>query len=223
MATIYFSFTFSPERLRSWLRERVVVNGSVDDERLEALAREITAVPSPDTAWALTAMRYGDDWFDPQWFDDPRWQGKLYSMVALAAQMRRVIGPDQHLLWMLRAVLPQLGWSAEHVLVLTSGDKIHTLGAALSDPLFDEAFDLAGYGGWLALERISELYARLARLVDSFLSPSTQLLTNLRESAGLTAHDESTLREKLRDAYLTTEGMLATALVRREALYLVLD
>jgi hypothetical protein len=223
VAIVYFSFTFSPERIRSCLHERVVANGREDHERLEVLAREITAAPSPNTAWALTAMRYGDDWFDPQWFDDPEWQAKLYHMIVLASQARQVIGPDARLLGLLRAVLSQLGWSAEQIRLLAHGDSIDTLGDALHDPLFGEAFYLAGYGGWLAMERIPDFYARLSEAADFFLAPTERFLAGLGETAELSAIDEPALIEMLRNAYLATEGMLATALVRREALYLVLD
>jgi hypothetical protein len=222
MAIIYFTFTFSPARFDSWLCEQVVVDGRVDYERLEALARGIAAEPSPDTVWALTAMRYGDEWFDPQWFDDPFAQGTRSYLIALAAQMRRVVGPDWPMAATLGEALAQLGWSSKQVSLLINGDSIGTLDA-VHDLLLREAFAPGSEGGWLDLARISGLYSQLTAFAETFLAPSRQFVMRLQERSRLTGVDEPKLVELLRAAYLTTEGMLATALVRREALYLVLD
>ncbi|GEM_PF-2082444 len=219
MALIHAAYTFDAQGFHRELEAKLIVNNQLRLEVLYDLAASVVAAPSATTQEILDLLRLDAELLEPPTEEDVSYTDAWY-MIVLADKLTPAPSLSHRCLvshLVLQYGLPLLGWSADEIRLLLSGEPMHRLIEAFGHPLFVAEFWCNEYGGWLSIERAAPLLSRLLLVENFFPSPLLEARKEITDLAGWWSRSPA---ELLSQAYADAREMLETSLARKQSLFL---
>ena len=223
MPLTHKAYTFNPPQFHREIEEQSISNNDFSLNNLLPYCRQIVANASDVTQKTLHYLRYDSEWLDP--VDEGLFATDLYIIV-LAKHLTPApsLSNRLHSYGILELVLPYANWTQEQIKLLIRGKPLHTLLEFSNNPILLRAFtDVDQYGGWIDLQEVEKLFARLTRAADHFFSPQDREFIAIDELSKFPAYKQRDLQNILRDAYTDAKEMLETSLQRGEPIFIIFD
>ncbi len=221
MAVLHYAYTFHLPAFRERLLTRCISGNTYHPDALLAWAKDVTMTASSTTAEALMALRYDEDWLRTVPRDEV--QPHLWLIAALAENFERTPSLSHRFktnFYVLKQVLPLLGWSAEQTDRLWLGNNLADLVEEIDSELIASFPHVSLYRGWLDRAAVESFLHWFAAHPVLFRSPDRQVQNALAEYA---ASVQRSVPGLLLSAYADAVDMLDTARRRRADLFLILD
>lgn len=221
MAIIHRAYTFQAGVFHAQLQRKLAQGVTLFPEYLLDLAKISTRNNSMPVQNILKDIRYDDDWLSISKTDSHTF---LWYMLALANTVDFAPSLSKHFPMghhILKEVLRQSGWLDKEITLILYGQPLQTLvESAGSVFLAQELVGVDQFGGWLNLDTIIPLLARLQETANPFNFPHREILEKVADFA--TTWD-SEPKNLLLTVYEDANAMLQTAIDRQSALFLILD
>ncbi|MBZ0091914.1 MAG: hypothetical protein K8F27_06795 [Sulfuricellaceae bacterium] len=221
MAVLHYAFTFHLPAFRERFLTRCIGGDAYHSDVLLAWAKDVSSTASGAAAEALMALRYDEDWLRAA--PPGEVQPHLWLLAALAEKFERAPSLSHRFkanFYVLKQVLPLMGWSAEQTDRLWLGNDLADLVQEIDSELSASFPHASLYRGWLDRAAIESFLHWFAAHPALFRSPDTAVRQALSEYA---ASVQAPVHEVLLSAYKDAVDMLDTARLRRAELFLILD
>ncbi|MCI0711836.1 MAG: hypothetical protein L0154_16895 [Chloroflexi bacterium] len=216
----HFAYAFEYKNFYTSLANELINGDEINLEALRQMAK-MTLKQSPEVRNILVNFRYDDEWLENP--DNDFSQAYLWHIVVVASRFVEAPSLSNNRFhgshYVMEHFLRFVGWDTVAYRSLVFGKPITSL--TTSQSIETVLAQIGTYGGFLKLEDIIELKAKLEENTQQFMKPRLEdfprILTEYAQ------HNSLSIFEMLSRAYKDAIDMLTFAEQRQEALYLFRD